>query len=151
MFLLAQVSYLFLTTCKVVVFSRAGQSRSVEDTNALISAECLCHPMFCSAPARMWLALLPTGTLCHGLEQCLPKAGARAPFRKQSPCARARGGQLLQVCHGKGTWVSLWMSLWTLLPPSLGGSACAAARHNPLGTSEAPVGAFGDSRLSFHG
>lgn len=46
-FLLAKVSYLLLTTCKVVVFSRAGQSCSVvEDTNDLISAECSCHTMF---------------------------------------------------------------------------------------------------------
>lgn len=46
-FLLAKVSYLLITMCKVVVFSRAGQSRSVvEDTNELISAECSCHTMF---------------------------------------------------------------------------------------------------------
>lgn len=48
-FLLAKVSYLLITMCKVVVFSRAGQSRSVvEDTNELISAECSCHTVFCS-------------------------------------------------------------------------------------------------------
>lgn len=70
MFLLAKVSYLFLTTCRVVVFSRAGQSRSVEDTNALVSAECSCHPLVLLCPTGDVACLSP-----HG--EPVPWAGAR--------------------------------------------------------------------------
>lgn len=69
-FLLAKVSYLLLTTCKVVVFSRAGQSHSVvEDTNDLISAECSCHTMF--------LLCNSEDVACFSLhEKSVPWAGA---------------------------------------------------------------------------
>lgn len=85
-FLLAKVSYLSLTTCKDVFFSRAGQSHSVvEDTNDLISAECSCRVMFLLCIVKTWLAFLYMRSLCHGLEPCLPKTEAKAYFR-HPPC-----------------------------------------------------------------
>lgn len=73
-FLLAEVSNLLLTTCKVVVFSRAGQSRSVvEDTNDLISAECLCHAMFLLSNSE--------DVACFSLhEKFVPWAGAVSSY-----------------------------------------------------------------------
>lgn len=144
MFLLAKVSYLFLTTCKVVVFSRAGQSRSVEDTNALISAECLCHPLFLLCTSEDVACFPPRGVCAMGWGRVFPRLEQKLTSDNNHLVLPGRG--LGTSAMAKDLDVTL-----DTPPSSLRGTACAAAWHNPLGTSEAPLGALGDSRLSCHG
>lgn len=124
MFLLAKVSYLFLTTCKVVVFSRAGQSRSVEDTNALSSLLNACvTPWFCSAP--LGTLLFPPRGVCAVSSQGWSKKNLTA------------NSNHLAVPEG---WVPLpWRrTLDVTLVTPWGELLVLAARHKPLGTSGAP-------------
>lgn len=89
-------------------------------------------PRFCCAPLRTWL--VPHGE-CHGLGPCVPKAQKfttdsnhlAVPGLGTSAMAKNPG------CHFGHSSLSL----------SLRGAGCAAARHNPLGTSEVPLGALG--------